>query len=109
MATNKERALTLLYDAFSKGRRYSSAELNVLFDRHDLTYSERSLSRWLQHLREEHDLPVHFNRSIGRYEMLEVNEPASPTGLLKYTLDSQFLRDMLLRNQRAAEVIQPDN
>jgi predicted DNA-binding transcriptional regulator YafY len=109
MANNKERALSILYDALAQGRRYSSTELLSLLERHDLQVSERSLSRWLQALRDEFDLPVKFNQKQKVFEVHENDRPANPPGLLKYTLDSIFLRETLLRNQKAAEVIRPDN
>lgn len=109
MANNKERALSILYDALAQGRRYSSTELMSLLERHDLQVSERSPSRWLQALRDEFDLPVKFNQKQKVFEAHENDRPANPPGLLKYTLDSIFLRETLLRNQKAAEVIRPDN
>lgn len=109
MANNKERALSILYDALAQGRRYSSHELLALLERHDLLVSERSLSRWLQALRDEFDLPVKFSQKQKVFEVHENDRPANPPGLLKYTLDSLFLRETLLRNQKAAEVIRPDN
>jgi predicted DNA-binding transcriptional regulator YafY len=109
MATNKERALLILYDALRSRRHYNSHELQDLLLEHDLRVSERSLSRWFQILREEYDLPVRFNPKEGYYELEEVDQRASPTALLKYTLDSQFLRDLLLRNKKAAAVTHPDN
>lgn len=108
MPTNKERALSLLYDKLMTGQRYTSAELVEVLERNDLTVSERSLSRWLQQLREEYDLPVQFDQRTRRHHVTEADRQAQPTSLLKYT-DSQFLRDTLLRNKKAAQVIEPDN
>ena len=109
MATDKQVALIVLYEALAQGRRSNSQELLALLERHDIQASERSLSRWLQLLREEYELPVQFNRKRRYFEVQEVDRPVNPPALLKYALDSQFLRDMLLRNQKAAEVIRPDN
>jgi predicted DNA-binding transcriptional regulator YafY len=109
MAINKEKALSVLHDAFYQRRKLRLNDIAGLMDFHQINYSERSLSRWIQTLREEYDLPVQFNRREGYFEVLEADRPVSPTGLLKYTLDSQFLRDLLLRNKKAAAVIHPDN
>jgi hypothetical protein len=109
MATSKQLALHLLYDALVKGRRYSSRQLLDFLAQHDIHASERSLSRWLGELREEFDLPVKFSQQRKVFEVQETERPVNPTGLLKYTYDSMFLRETLLRNQKAAEVIRPDN
>lgn len=109
MSNNKERALRALINAFTIQNQLTAAELKSTLERHDLRYSDRSLSRWLELLRNESDFAIGYDRKKERYVFSPDAHMQQPTGMLKYAQESQFMRDLLMRNRKVAEVIQPDN
>lgn len=109
MSNNKERALRTLINAFSATHHLSAEALENTLKRHDLRFSERSLSRWLGILRDEFDFEIKYDRIKECYVFTPDAQRQQPTSMLKYVQESYFLRDLLLRNRKVVDIIQPDN